>query len=97
MIERLCQLAERSATSASRRQFLVRAATWAGGLAAILAGLMAPRAAHGRATPGKINCVYLCGSDTVEFREVNCKGTCRDRLSHHGMACVLWYTTSVGC
>lgn len=66
MLEKISQLAERTATNASRREFLGRFGRGAMALAAVAAGLLAPSDAAEAASQ------KVCGTDSA--------GQCRGRV-----------------
>jgi hypothetical protein len=59
MLEKITQLAEQAATSASRRQMLGRFGRAAAAAAAMLAGLL-PSQAHAGKIKQCVNCYYVC-------------------------------------
>jgi len=95
MFERISQLAERAATRASRREFLGKAASLAGGLAVIVAGLLVPRTAH--AGGGKVTCVYFCSDGSAQYKQVSCGKECPPSFGGKRVACVLYSASSSGC
>ena len=81
MFEKVSRIAQRAATSASRRQFLARIGTGAMATAAACAGLLihASPARAGKGGKGLICCHYIGG-----LRECKNGGKCQKRLRVKG-------------